>query len=84
MEISDPAPWEIPEAPRPVGILYSSSVATGELDLPNNPLLPPTIKNTEYYHMDTKTQDLVRDRGAYGMLLAFDCDQIVLIHDERG
>jgi hypothetical protein len=34
--------------------------------------------------MDTKTLDLAGDRGAYGMLLAFDQDQNVLLHDERG
>ena len=84
MEISDPALGEIPEAPRPVGILYRYSVRTGEPDPPSNFLLSPAIKNPQHYRRDTKTQDLVGNRGAYGMLLAFDCDQNVLLHDERG
>jgi hypothetical protein len=34
--------------------------------------------------MDTKTLDLVGDRGAYGMLLAIELEQNVIVHDERG
>jgi hypothetical protein len=83
MKISDPTPGRTTGVPLPVGILYGNSVTRCELDPPSGFSLSPTVKNTLYYQRNTETQDGIGDRGTFGMMLAPDKDQDVLIYYER-